>query len=99
MADHPFAKDLGYLFPFFERVAAHAEGLPEAQAARLRGLLEGEAERWREIAGLLEGAEPSAEAPMDAASSEGQSAEAAPVGATSATSSVGWTVGPLNRKG
>ncbi|MCB9742360.1 MAG: hypothetical protein H6741_06105 [Alphaproteobacteria bacterium] len=87
MADHPFAKDLGYLFPFFERVTAHAATLPEAEAAELRALLEGAPARWRRIAALLEGGEASAEAPMDTDSAE----------VPRAPTLGGWTVGPLNR--
>lgn len=94
MSEHPFAKDLGYLFPFFERVSAWAAELPEADAARLRALLEGEEARWREVAALLEG---SAEAPMTSGSEEGERADAAaPVApATLPGEGRGWTVGPL----
>ena len=52
---HPFGKDLNYLFPFLERVAAYADSLPEPQAARLRALVEGEGARWAAVKALLDG--------------------------------------------
>lgn len=48
-----FARDLGYLTPFLERLSAHAAGVPGAEGERLRALVSDEVARWREISALL----------------------------------------------
>ena len=78
----PFAKDFGYLRPFLGRIEEHARTLDGPRGERLRALLEGQAERWDEIAALLAGAEPRprpASPPAAGASEAPPPAGAAPV--------------------
>lgn len=48
-----FARDLGYLFPFLDRLAAHAASVTGSEGDRLRELVEGERDRWEQIRALL----------------------------------------------
>lgn len=63
MALEPFARDLGYLDQFFDKLEAHAATLAPAAGARLRTLMGEERARWGEIRGLLAGGPPAAGAP------------------------------------
>lgn len=52
-----FEKDLGYLMPFLDKVAAAAEEMPDAAARdELRRLIADEKARWTRIRDLLGGA-------------------------------------------
>jgi hypothetical protein len=52
-----FDRDIGYLMPFLDRVAAAADTLPEATARdELKRLMADEKERWARIQQLLGGA-------------------------------------------
>ncbi|MCP3097585.1 hypothetical protein LZ198_01705 [Myxococcus sp. K15C18031901] len=60
MATNPsaFEKDLGYLMPFLDRVAAAASGLPDPAAREeLARLMSEEKARWQRIQALLQGAQ------------------------------------------
>ena len=49
-------RDFGYLFPFFEKIAAAARAMPEGAArARVERLVAEERGRWEEIRALLGG--------------------------------------------
>lgn len=54
-ASGAFARDLGYLFPFLDRLAAHAASATGSNGERLRELVEGERDRWEQIRALLSG--------------------------------------------
>lgn len=73
MALEPFARDLGYLDTFFDKLEAHATALSPAAGARLRVLMSEERARWGEIRGLLAGGAPAAGAPATRASEAGPS--------------------------
>lgn len=61
-----FEKDLGYLMPFLERVAAAAETLEDPAAREeLRRLMADEKARWARIQELLGGAAGQRGAPVD----------------------------------
>jgi hypothetical protein len=101
MALEPFARDLGYLDTFFDKLEAHATALSPAAGARLRVLMSEERARWGEIRGLLGGAAPAAGAPA-ARASEARPVEAArpAAGAPARAEPPRITVGSLiERKG
>ena len=50
-----FARDLGYLQAFLEKLGAHAATLPPAARARLEALVAEERPRWTAIGALLSG--------------------------------------------
>lgn len=66
-ADDSFARDLGYLDKFFDKIEAHAASVGGASGARLKELMGEERARWREIRGLLGGGAPAARGPSAAA--------------------------------
>ena len=53
-----FAKDLGYLDKFFDKIEAHAGSLSDDAGARLRMLMSEERDRWSEIRALCAGDAP-----------------------------------------
>jgi hypothetical protein len=53
--DAAFARDLGYLDKFFDKIEAHAASLDATRGARLRALVAEERTRWAEIRGLIGG--------------------------------------------
>jgi hypothetical protein len=61
--DPAFARDLGYLDKFFDKIDAHAATLDAAAGARLRALVLEERARWGEIRGLISGEPVKASAP------------------------------------
>lgn len=78
MAIEPFARDLGYLDTFFDKLEAHATALSPAAGARLRVLMSEERARWGEIRGLLAGGAPAAGAPAAGPTSETRPSQARP---------------------
>jgi len=55
MAGEVFARDLGYLDGFFDKLEAHAATLGPAESARLKILMGEERKRWTEIRALIAG--------------------------------------------
>lgn len=97
-AQTPFARDLGYLGGFFDKLEEHAATLEATAGERLRTLIAEERRRWDEIIALLgnpqasrpnPSPEPRPEAPAPAP-------EAAPAPRLPADRS--FTVGPLKRR-
>lgn len=77
-----FSRDLGYLDKFLMALRAHAETLGDAEASRLKALLDAQDRSWAEIRGLLGGEK--AAAPASSASVEAPKEEAPPVAAREA---------------
>ena len=58
-----FARDLGYLDAFFDKLEAHGASMGGASGDRLRTLIGEERRRWTEIRSLLAGGNPAPAAP------------------------------------
>lgn len=81
--DADFARDLGYLDKFFDKLDAAAKELGDARGSRLSTLVEEERARWAEIKSILAGAA-AATAPSSSSQPAAATADvhAAPVGST-----------------
>ncbi len=87
-----FAKDLGYLAKFFDKLEAHASQVPAEHQKRYRTLIAEERTRWQEITAILSGAP----APAAVARSAGRVAPPEqPAAAPANTGDVSLTVGSL----
>ena len=97
MAVTQFDKDFGYLMPFLDKVAAAANGLPDAAAREeLTRLIGEEKQRWTRVRQLLSGA--ASALAGDASSARAATAEK-PVAQHSTTERPVFTVGSLRSSG
>ncbi len=98
----PFAKDFGYLDRFLAGVTEYAATADGGRGERLRRLLDGEIERWREIGALLRGEAsippPAPAAPAEAGSAPTAAENDAARAAAPSSGPFGLTVGSLRRR-
>lgn len=97
-----FARDLGYLDKFFDKLEQHAGSLAPASGARLKALIGEERTRWGEIRSIIGGGAPASTTPPSSASSTAGT-PGAPRGPQPAAMSIArarpqFTVGPLINK-
>lgn len=93
-----FARDLGYLDAFFDKLEAHGASMGGAGGDRLRTLVGEERRRWAEIKSLLAGGAPQAAGPTPAARTNSDLASArggAPAAPAGRGSPSNLTVGSL----
>jgi len=94
MAEPSFSKDFGYLWPFFDRLAAHATDTDQAD---LSAAITSAREACQRVDALLQGEAPApmqAPTPVDAAAEAPTPPETAKV-STAEVAPIGWTVGPM----
>ena len=101
--DDGFARDLGYLEAFFEKLENHARtNMPATSGARLAARMKEERERWKEIRALLAGQAPvvasHSREPSAVTTENLPAAGAAPQSNTSTSENGSWTVGSLITK-
>lgn len=91
-----FARDLGYLDAFFDKLDAHGATLGGASGARLRTLVGEERRRWSEIRALLSGVDTtSASRPTPKANTESDVAASRPAADSDLQPRASFTVGSL----
>ena len=93
-----FARDLGYLDKFFDKLEQHAASLPPASGARLKALMGEERTRWSEIRSIIAGKAPANPAVVVASAPTQSTSGPAPGAMTSARARPQFTVGPLINK-